>query len=250
MLVTYTDFGITGPYTGQLEAVLKRLAPGVTVVHLQADAPAFKPRAAGCLLRSLVGAFAPETVFVCVVDPGVGMDRDPIWVKAHGRRFVGPDNGLLAGVMRDDPQAEAHRIRWRPARLSNSFHGRDLFAPVAAALAMGEGVDSEAVCPSTLCGADWPREMAEVIYVDVYGNLVTGLSGDSVPPEARLLLGGREIAYRRVFGEAPVGELFWYVNSMGLVEVAVSEGSASRVLEMGIGAPLARADGFEQEVSA
>lgn len=250
MLVTYTDFGITGPYTGQLEAVLSQLAPGVPVVHLQADAPAFKPRAAGCLLKSLVTPFAPEAVFVCVVDPGVGMDRDPIWVKAQGRRFVGPDNGLLAGVIRDDPDAEAYRILWRPARLSNSFHGRDLFAPVAAALAMGEGVRAEAVCPSTLCGADWPRDMAEVIYVDVYGNLVTGLSGGSVPPETLFQLGGREIAYRRVFGEAPAGELFWYVNSMGLVEVAVSQGSAAEVLKMGIGASLMQVSGCEQGVSA
>ncbi|MCG5517129.1 MULTISPECIES: SAM hydrolase/SAM-dependent halogenase family protein [Ectothiorhodospira] len=236
MLVTYTDFGLTGPYTGQLEAVLRQLAPGVPVVHLQADAPAFNPRAAGCLLKSLVTPFAPGSVLVCVVDPGVGTARDPIWVHAHGRIFVGPDNGLLAAVTRDDPDAQVHRILWRPPQLSNSFHGRDLFAPVAAALAKGEAVASECVTPERLCGADWPAELSEVIYVDVYGNLVTGLPAQAVPSESVLNLGGWSIAHRRVFGEAVPGEPFWYANSMGLVEVAVPQGNAADLLKVGMGA--------------
>ncbi|MHA1114521.1 MAG: SAM-dependent chlorinase/fluorinase, partial [Alphaproteobacteria bacterium] len=143
MIALFTDFGAAGPYTGQVKAVLAQDAPGVPVIDLIADAPACDPRAGAYLLAALAPEFPPGTVFLCVVDPGVGGPRAPLIVEADGRRFVGPDNGLFEIVT-----ARHRRIDWRPARLSTSFHGRDLFAPVAARLARAEFPPATPVAPT------------------------------------------------------------------------------------------------------
>ncbi len=128
MIVLFTDFGEVGPYTGQIKAVLAREAPGVDVVDLLHDAPAFQARPSSYLLATLIDVFPTETVFICVIDPGVGGDRAAIVVEADGRWFVGPDNGLFEIVMRRANDVMAWNITWRPDSLSASFHGRDLFA--------------------------------------------------------------------------------------------------------------------------
>ena len=135
MIVLFTDFGLTGPYTGQMKAVLARNAPAVPVIDLFADAPAFQPYLSAYLLGAYCGAVPQGGVLLGVVDPGVGTDRLPLVVRADGRWYVGPDNGLFELVMRRAAVVEAWTIDWRPDRLSASFHGRDLFAPVAAKLA-------------------------------------------------------------------------------------------------------------------
>ena len=128
MIVLFTDFGLSGPYTGQVKSVLYRAAPGVPVVDLFADAPAFRPRAAAYLLAAYVDEFPPGTVFLCVVDPGVGTEqRQPVVVEAGRRWFVGPDNGLFNVVVKRAGSATRWPVAWRPRRLSNTFHGRDLF---------------------------------------------------------------------------------------------------------------------------
>ena len=138
VIVLFTDFGREGPYTGQMTAVLRRLAPEVEIIDLIADAPAHDPQLAAYFLAAYVDEFPPQTVFLCVVDPGVGGDRSPGVLQADGRWFVGPDNGLFEPIIRrcrDD--ARWRDILWRPSTLSATFHGRDLFAPVAARLARG-----------------------------------------------------------------------------------------------------------------
>ena len=100
MIIVFTDFGVRGPYLGQMYAVLAREAPGVKVIELMADAPRFDPRAAAYLLAALTPDFPPPCVFLCVVDPGVGADRPAIVVEADGRMFVGPGNGLFELVSR------------------------------------------------------------------------------------------------------------------------------------------------------
>ncbi len=138
MIILFTDFGLHGPYTGQMKAVLHREAPGVPIVDLFADAPAGDPKAASYLLAAYDDWFGPGTVFLCVVDPGVGGARPALIVEADGRWYVGPGNGLFELVLRRAREARRWDIAWRPERLSASFHGRDLFAPVAAMLARGE----------------------------------------------------------------------------------------------------------------
>ena len=235
MILLFTDFSYEGPYVGQMHAVLAAQAPGVPVIDLMHDAPAHDPRAAAYLLAALAAEIPEGAVCVAVVDPGVGSARPPVVLEAGGRTYVGPGNGLFEQVQRQSGAAQLSRIDWRPPRLSDSFHGRDLFAPVAAMLARGDAAALEPYEDGwrddpARPGADWPDDLPEIVYVDGFGNLVTGLRAAAVPAEAVLTLGRDTIRYARVFAEAPSDTLFWYVNSMGLIEIALANGSAARRL--------------------
>src|SRR6516225_9558286 len=131
MIVLFTDFGLHGPYTGQMKAVLHQMAPNIPVIDLFSDAPVGNPKASAYLLASYAAWFSAGAVFLCVVDPGVGGARPAIILEADGRWYVGPGNGLFELVQRRARQARSWDITWKPERLSASFHGRDLFAPVA-----------------------------------------------------------------------------------------------------------------------
>ena len=132
MIVLCTDFGLEGPYTGQVKAVLARAAPAVPVIDLFADLPPFRPQAAAYLLAAYGLVLVAGDVIVAVVDPGVGGARAALALEADGRWYVGPDNGIFELVLRRAHAARSWRIDWRPTALSATFHGRDLFAPVAA----------------------------------------------------------------------------------------------------------------------
>jgi len=237
MILLFTDFGLAGPYTGQMKAVLSREAPGVPVIDLFADAPAFDPGRSAYLLAAYAAEFPAPAVFLAVVDPGVGGERLPIVVEAEGRRFVGPDNGLFELVWRRARERRTWSITWRPQRLSASFHGRDLFAPVAARLAAGRDVALAPIERPTR--RDWPDDLAEIVYVDVYGNAITGLRAASIPYAAAILTGGTAVRQRRTFSDAAPGTAFWYENANGLVEIAVNQGRADRDLGLQIGTAVA-----------
>jgi len=173
-------------------------------------------------------------VFFAVVDPGVGGRRDAIVTESDGRHFVGPDNGLFSILWQRARRRQCWRIAWRPERLSASFHGRDLFAPVAAALARGRvprGWLARKARPDVLLRAD---DLARVIYIDHYGNAVTGLRFTTA--KATLRVGRRVLRYARTFDDARAP--FWYGNSMGLVEIAAPRSSAARKLHLRIGTPV------------
>ncbi len=227
MIAMFTDFGPAGPYAGQMEAVLVRDAPGVPVISLMHDAPAFQPMAAAYLLAALANDFPTDSVFCCVVDPGVGGARKALALQADGRWFVGPDNGLLAIVARRAARSAWHEITWRPERLSASFHARDLFAPVAAMLARGEDVPDRPLPASAVAGNDWPDDLTQVIYVDCFGNAMTGVRADRLSPEDTVGIAGKRLEYARTFSEAGEGEAFWYANAVGMVEIAVNQGNAA-----------------------
>jgi S-adenosylmethionine hydrolase len=238
MIALFTDFGLSGPYTGQMKAVLHRMAPGIPVVDLFADAPTGNPKASAYLLAAYAAWFPVGTVFLSVVDPGVGGARPAVFVEADRRWFVGPGNGLFELVQRRAHMTRSWDIAWQPAHLSASFHGRDLFAPVAAMLAQGEippgrprddGADR---CP------DWPDDLAEIVYVDHYGNAMTGLRASRLPTGARLLAAGQPLERARTFSDRPSGTALWYENSNGLVEIAVNQGRADQALGLSIGMPV------------
>jgi S-adenosyl-L-methionine hydrolase (adenosine-forming) len=238
-IVIFTDFGSGDPYVGQVKAVLERDAPGTAVIDLLNDVPAFAVKAAAHLLAALVPQLPQGSVFVAVVDPGVGGARLPLVVHADGYRFVGPDNGLLSVFTSRARDVRISRIAWTPEPLSSSFHGRDLFAPVAARLAAG-GVPSGWLRPLDALSVDFGGgDLGEVIYVDHYGNAMTGLRGGRVSREAHLAAGGRHLRYARVFSEADCTVPFWYENSQGLVEIAMNRGSAARGLGLAVGTPVA-----------
>src|SRR3970040_69148 len=124
MIVLFTDFGLTDPYVGQLHAVLAQEAPGVPVIDLLHAVPDFNIRAATYLLPAYVHEFPRGSVFVCVVDPGVGSARQPLMLKADRRWYVGPDNGLFEMVQRRAGECDCRVIRWRAPQVSARFHWR------------------------------------------------------------------------------------------------------------------------------
>src|SRR3984957_18757477 len=163
MIVLFTDFGLAGPYTGQVTAVLRQGAPEVPIVPLFADAPSERPKPAAYLLAAYGAWFPAGTVLLCVVDPGVGSERRAVVVEAEGRVYVGPDNGLFDIVMRRAPDSRLGEIIWHPGPLSPSFHGRHLFPPVAAWLAIGEPVADLAQPAVDEQGSrGWPDDLAEI----------------------------------------------------------------------------------------
>ena len=238
MIVLFTDFGLEGPYTGQVKAVLYRTAPGIPVVELFADAPAGRPKPAAYLLAAYGVWFPRGTVLVAVIDPGVGGPRRPVIIEAEGRWYVGPDNGLFELVMRRAESARTWEILWRPETLSASFHGRDLFAPVAGWLARGERPAHQPRASEIGRQADWPDDLPEIVYVDRYGNAMTGLRGNLQPNGARLVVSGRVLRRARIYSDVPLGEAFWYENSNGLAEIAVNSGRAADDLQLAIGSPV------------
>jgi S-adenosylmethionine hydrolase len=237
MIVLFTDFGPAGPYVGQMKSVLARLAADEPVIELLSDAPAGEAQPSAYLLAALVADFPADAVFLCVIDPGVGTDRAAIVVEADGRRFVGPDNGLFEIVLRRAAARRAWRITWRPERLSASFHGRDLFAPVAAMIARGDAVPGAPLDIAAVSRADWPDDLPCIVYIDHFGNAITGMRAAAIPPGAALEAAGRCFARGRTFGDVARGAAFWYENANGLAEIAVNRGRAA-ALDLAVGTPI------------
>jgi S-adenosyl-L-methionine hydrolase (adenosine-forming) len=236
MIVLFTDFGADDIYVAQVKAVLlQQLAHRTPIVDLLHAVPGFGVAAGAHLLAALQERFPRGTVFLAVVDPGVGTDREAALMHADGKWYVGPDNGLLSVTAERAAKVQTWRILWQPPSLSASFHGRDLFAPFAAWVASGvlpeDKIEPTAGLKTRIDAGDCGR----VIYVDHYGNALTGIRARNLPERATLMIGERRIGRARLFAEAPAGEAFWYENSIGLAEIAVNRASAADFLGIGVG---------------
>jgi S-adenosylmethionine hydrolase len=238
MIVLFSDFGLEGPYTGQVKTVLQRTAPAVPVIDLFADAPAGKPKPAAYLLAAYAVWFPPGTVILAVVDPGVGGTRGAVIVEADGRWYVGPDNGLFELVQRRASAVRSWDILWRPGTMSASFHGRDLFAPIAGQLARGIFPSEPQRSGEIGRCADWPDDLAEIVYIDRYGNAMTGVRAAVLADTTYLRVTGHVLPRARTFSDVPAGAAFWYENSNGLAEIAVNAGRADAALGLALGSPV------------
>ena len=237
MIALFTDFGVTGPYVGQVKAVLARYSPDSVVIDLMHDAPVHNPRASSYLLSAFSASLPDGAVVLAVVDPGVGSSqRDAVVVKACNKYFVGPGNGLFGVLTQLDQKAKAYKIDTSTTHASATFHGRDIFAPVAAKLASGFELAGEltSVEPSQMPILG-PIDLTEILYIDHFGNAMTGLRGSSLSKRDKLSLNARLLSYANTFAEAEAGEPFWYVNSSGLVEIAVNCGRAVDYFNLRIG---------------
>jgi S-adenosylmethionine hydrolase len=235
MIALFTDFGLQGPYLGQMRAALLARAPTVPVVDLFPDLPAFDVQAAAYLLPAYSQCLPDNSVCVCVVDPGVGTDRRALVVYADGKHYVGPDNGLFSVLVRRATDVQAFEITWRPQRISKSFHGRDLFAPVAAALAQGSWLPAEELDVARLLTPVWPQDLMRVVYLDSYGNAITGVRARAVGRDTVFNVGGTHCRFSPTFAEAQPQIPFWYENSSGLVEIALANGRAAEFLNLKVG---------------
>ncbi len=235
MFVLFTDFGISGPYMGQMKAVLHRNAPKIPIVDLFSDAPVWDVQASAYLLAAYVDGFGTGDVFVCVVDPGVGGERKWGILEVDGKWFVGPDNGLFEIVIRRSKAAKWWQGTWLPEKLSNSFHGRDIFAPVATKIACGGEIPGELRELEEIRRNTWPDDLCKVIYIDHYGNAITGIRAKLLTKKNSLETVGMTIEYAKTFSSVSKEQTFWYENSNGLVEIAVNQARADKKLGLEVG---------------
>ena len=233
IITLLTDFGTADGYVGEMKGVLLSHAPDVQLVDISHDIPPQDIERARLTVARVWRRFPEGTVHLVVVDPGVGSSRAALAVQSDGRYLVGPDNGVLSPALL---AATARVIELPlPATASATFHGRDVFAPAAAALARGEPLDvlgREAAkpvirrTPEPVRRADGGIE-GEVIAVDRFGNAVTnlvGLRGGTVS------VGGTTILVRHTYSEVSNGDPVAVVGSTGFIEIAVRNGSAAERL--------------------
>jgi S-adenosyl-L-methionine hydrolase (adenosine-forming) len=242
LVTLLTDFGTADSYVAEMKGVILSLAAGTTIVDVTHSVSPGDVRAGTYLLGRSWHRFPGGTVHLAVVDPGVGTKRAALALGTQGHTFVGPDNGIFTSVLRD---AEVEIVTLpTPAGASPTFHGRDLFAPAAAALASGTPLFSLGqpltALPHRLAFAEPHYEgksiAGEIVYVDRFGTLVSNLTPELVPSYASIEVDGLDLgSLRRTFGDVPTGGVLAYVGSGGAIEVAVRDGSAARRLGLGVG---------------
>ena len=237
-----TDFGLRDSYVGEVKGVLLSLVPRVELVDLTHDVAPGDVRAAQYVLGRAWPRFPAGTVHLAVVDPGVGTARRALAAEVAGHYFVAPDNGLLSSL-----PGEARFVALAtPAGASATFHGRDLFAPAAAALANGAALSHLGPIVTDIFRLPLPKPRAgpdgvvgEVVYIDRFGTLVSNLPVDQLGPNSTVNVGGRNAGtLRRTFADVRPGELVVFIGSGGAVEIAVRDGNAAQQLGLGIGAPV------------
>jgi S-adenosylmethionine hydrolase len=243
-LVTLTtDFGTQDGYVGAMKGVILGELPGACVVDIAHDVPPQDVLAGAFALEQAAPYFPPGTVHVAVVDPGVGSRRRALVVEAAGSVFVGPDNGLLS-LAALGPASRVHGIDRVPDswRIHPTFHGRDLFARVAARLAAGAKIadfSTGKVDPVRVDLGAVERAGGDlvglVIHVDRFGNLVTNLPGDRVEGPS-VEIGGAQAVRAVTYADVESGRLVAYTGSAGYLAVAVRDGAAAALLDAGRGA--------------
>jgi S-adenosyl-L-methionine hydrolase (adenosine-forming) len=242
LVTLLTDFGTTDSYVAEMKGVLLSLAPTATVVDVSHGVPPGDVRSAAYILGRTWDHFPPGTVHLAVVDPGVGTTRAALAMSVHGYRFVGPDNGVFTPVLRDS-EVEAVVLP-TPESSSPTFHGRDVFAPAAAALACGATLQSLGEPfrgnPERLAYTpphhDGQTVVGEIVYIDRFGSLITNLTSELVPSSATLEVEDLDLGpLKRTFNDVTTGGLLAYIGSGGTIEIAVRNGSAARRLGVGVG---------------
>jgi S-adenosylmethionine hydrolase len=251
LITLTTDFGETSPYVAVMKGVILSIHSRARVLDLSHRIRPQDVRHADYFLGTAVPYFPPGTVHVCVVDPGVGGVRRPLFAEAGGQKLVGPDNGLFTRALKalgGQPTVRELTARqyWRP-EVSPTFHGRDVFAPVAAHLSLGldpadlgKPIDDwvELKSRSPVCWKN--RCEGEVLFADDFGNLITNIPAGKVKAlPIRVAIDGRDpqpIRWVRTYSDAAPGELVSLFSSDGFFELAVVNGSAARHLAAAVGA--------------
>ncbi|MCC7353083.1 MAG: SAM-dependent chlorinase/fluorinase [Anaerolineae bacterium] len=251
-----TDFGLSDGYVGIMKGVILGICPQATLVDLTHEIPPQNVRQAAYVLKAATPYYPPGTIHVVVVDPGVGGARRPLAIQTPNALFIGPDNGVFTPILLQEtlyrkPPAIVHldQPRYWLATVSHTFHGRDIFAPVAAHLANGVSLSALGTQITDAVVLNVPRPArqpggsiaGEVIYVDRFGNLITNIPAAWLPPEGKWVF---EIRQKRINGlspnyaAVPTGSLLAIVSSEETLEIAQREGSAARSLGTGAGEPV------------
>ncbi len=259
MVVLLTDYGADSIYVGILKGAIYSKFPEAKVVTATNSVPPFDVLAGGHLLLEACGAFPRGTTFCCVVDPGVGTDRKCIVLETKaGQYFVSPDNGLLTLVAREYGVAQLHecsnKALWRAGSLSTTFHGRDIFGPVAASLASGVAIEDAGPELEKMIELDVPvsevkqgAALGAVVRKDIYGNLVTNITRQQLQ-RLRIKRGDTlditigkahyQATFVSAYGDVPTGERLVLVQSSGFVECAANMRSLSDEIAESQNAPV------------
>jgi S-adenosylmethionine hydrolase len=239
IITLLTDFGLADSYVAEMKAAIYAEATEIRIVDLSHLIPLGDIPAAQYLLGRAWRRFPRGTVHVVVVDPGVGSSRRAIAVHHHGQFFVGPDNGVFSPVL---DGADVVELRVGPDA-SPTFQGRDVFAPAAARLALGEpfGVLGPAITDA-LCSPPCIPQLRDgvvdgvVVHVDRFGTLVSNIAGDMVAGATAVEVEDTDVGpLKRTFADVARGDPVAYVGSGGMLEVAVRDGSATEKLGVGVG---------------
>ncbi|MGI8962698.1 MAG: SAM hydrolase/SAM-dependent halogenase family protein [Bryobacteraceae bacterium] len=247
-----TDFGLADHYVGTMKGVLVSRCPGVRIIDISHEISPFSIYSGAYTIDQAAPYFPPGTIHVIVVDPGVGTARKPLLLEALGQLFIAPDNGVLSMIIGRAKKAKAREITNRKLWLalpSSTFHGRDIFAPVAAALASGTvradkvgpilakvellpDIDARQIKPG-----EW---RGKLLSIDRFGNAITNFRSSDFPTLSTsrfsLRVGNRRITrFQRTFGEAPNGLCIAYFGSSGYIELAVKQQSAAAALNASAG---------------
>jgi S-adenosyl-L-methionine hydrolase (adenosine-forming) len=234
-----SDFGVADTYVGQMKAALLSIAPAVSVVDITHAVPPQDVFAGAFLLWTAVPSFPPGSVHLAIVDPGVGSTRPAIAARAaRGDTLVGPDNGLLVPALSAlggcTEAVELRNTRYWRRHVSGTFHGRDVFAPVAGHLALG--VSLAELGPPVQLAQPFRLELADglrgqILYVDGYGNLISNMPAEKLPERFCVSIRGHRVASQPFYAAAQPGELLALVGSSGLLEISVRDGSAAELLK-------------------
>ena len=242
LVTLLTDFGISDSYVAEMKGVILTHTPAAVLVDVSHGINPGDVRSGAYVLSRTWHRFPPGTVHVVVIDPGVGTARAALAFAAHRHWFVGPNNGVFTPVFHD-AEVEAVVLA-TPEGASPTFHGRDVFAPAAAALAAGAGLAELGQhfpgIPDRLAYTQPHYEgktvVGEIVYIDRFGSLITNLTTDLVPDYATVEVEDLDLGpLRRTFNDVPTGGLLAYVGSGGAIEIAVRNGSAARRLGIGVG---------------
>lgn len=250
-----TDYGTNDHLVGTLKGVILKINPEATIVDITHNVAPFDLLDGALAIGSAYSYFPPRTIHVVVVDPGVGTERRPLLVTAENQYFVAPDNGVLSLVYEREPNTVVRHVtaeHYYLQPVSKTFHGRDIFAPVAAWLSKGWQTASMGEEIEDFKRFAMPRPKAAegtlkgiVLRVDAFGNLITNFHAEDLPESepgngALTLQVGNQQVTRLVstFAQGNAGEAIAYLGSSGYVEIGVNKGNASRTLGVGRGTPV------------
>ena len=242
MIITLTtDFGLRDSFVGTMKGVILGIAPSARIVDLSHGIPARDIRGGAFALMTAAPFFPAETIHVAVIDPGVGSPRRAIAIRARRAIFIGPDNGVLSWAVKDEDSLEIRSVeKMFSSQMSNTFHGRDVFAPAAAWLAAKRAFSDLGPQLADFQRTEWPGPIrlqegwkTEVIYVDTYGNAITAFPAELTQGVQSVLLpDGKRVPFERFYAAAPRGNPLAVLGSSGFVEIAINNGNAA--VELGL----------------
>lgn len=248
-----TDFGLQDHYVSAMKAVILGISPDVRMIDISHDIPAQDIMAGAWVIRNSAFLFPENTVHLVVIDPGVGTSRQPICLRIHDQYFVGPDNGIFS-LLYDEFEYEAFKLSkrefWRE-EVSRTFHGRDIFAPVAAHISRGVPLKDLGEPASDLVTYHWAVPIADkdglqgwVVHIDRFGNLITNISEQLMREHIRssrlkIYVGNTMIKKLvKTFGDVEDGDPAAFIGSSGMLEIGINKGNASRLLNVDKGAQI------------